>query len=173
MLGALILVNIIDIKGYQSGVTFLELIITVAIIGILAAIAVPYYGDYVTRERWNGAAEAVYSETQKARMNALQNNSTTYLVQKVSGNSWCFTVSEVVASVTSDCKGSYIASTANLSTRVSSESYPGVTVSPALSSVLEFSMPTFVVSGATSYTISSKLGDISITASGMRIDIER
>jgi len=157
----------------EFGVTLLELMVTIAIIGILAAIALPYYGDYVTRERWNGAAEAVYSEIQKARMIALQSNDTTYLVQRVSGTAWCFTVSDVVASVASDCTGGYVASTSNLSTRVSGDSYPGITVSPAVSSVLEFSMPGFVVSGATTYTITSDLGDISITASGMRIDIER
>ncbi|WP_454752588.1 pilin [Cupriavidus necator] len=57
----------------QKGFTLIELMIVVAIIGILAAIAIPQYQDYVTKSKW-GTNISDLAATKAAVALCLQNN---------------------------------------------------------------------------------------------------
>ena len=56
----------------QSGFTLLELIVVIAILGIMAAIVVPNYLSWVPKNRIKGAARDLYSNMQLARMAAIK-----------------------------------------------------------------------------------------------------
>jgi len=74
-----------NIKGYihmkksscQKGFTFLELMIIIGIMAIMAGIGIPNYLSYIPKSRLNGAARMVMEDLMKARMQAVKSNAQT------------------------------------------------------------------------------------------------
>ena len=63
----------------KKGFTLLELIFCIAILGILMAIGIPNYMDYLPRYRANGAIRRLFTELQYAKMKAIADNKDYYV----------------------------------------------------------------------------------------------
>jgi type IV fimbrial biogenesis protein FimT len=55
-----------------GGFTIIELMVVVAVLGVIAAFAAPSFSDYFARSRLNGAASEAYGDLQYARSEAVQ-----------------------------------------------------------------------------------------------------
>ncbi len=74
------------------GFTLVELLVTVAIIGILAALSAPSFNKMLARNRLKGAAEGVFNDLQLARTEAIKRNQDVDLTFSAAGptTTWAY-----------------------------------------------------------------------------------
>ena len=72
----------------DSGFTMVELLIVIAILGVLLAIAVPNYMDYLPKHRASGATRQLFTEMQSSKMKAISENNDYVITFDTSNNSY-------------------------------------------------------------------------------------
>ncbi|WP_024300981.1 GspH/FimT family pseudopilin [Pseudogulbenkiania sp. MAI-1] len=87
-------------RARHRGFTLVELLVTLAVLAILMALAVPSFGDLIDRGRLSSAADTLYADLQFARSEAIRNNQNV-VVSFQSGSSWCYGM--VLGSSACDC----------------------------------------------------------------------
>lgn len=153
----------------QKGVTFIELLISIAVLAILVGIAAPYFGDYIERQRLVGAAEAVYGQLQQAKQASVSNNKSIFFqASSIASGNWCTGYSEL-----NNCNcitGTNCEINGQSTVLATATDYPDISVlnknTPASTAMsLEFSMPGLNADGGTIVARSSRVGDIEIVIS--------
>lgn len=75
--------------SHARGFTLIEAVITLAVIGILLAAAVPSYANYLARQRLRHVAELLEMDLRRARTLSVNENRNVY-VSFQSGPQWCW-----------------------------------------------------------------------------------
>lgn len=79
-------------KAQCVGFTLTEMMVVVAIIGILAGIAVPSYNQMLERRRLVSATEAVLADLRWARSESIKRNARVRLTFTTTGGTWSYVI---------------------------------------------------------------------------------
>jgi type IV fimbrial biogenesis protein FimT len=75
-------------RSRECGFTFVELMVTVGIAGILAAVAAPSVSEMLARQRIKTAAADIFGSLMKARSEALKRNSNVKIAPSSGNTEW-------------------------------------------------------------------------------------
>lgn len=78
-------------KNTDKGFTLLELMVAIAIVGILATVAVPGFSDLLSDRRLAGAAEKIMADMEWARTISIRDNTNVVMDITADGSgAWCY-----------------------------------------------------------------------------------
>jgi len=83
-------------KTRQTGLTLVELMIAIAVVGVLLTIGLPSFSNMIDTNRLKGAAETLYGNIQRARSESIKRNDDIYVNFSADGSAtWVYGVSNV------------------------------------------------------------------------------
>jgi type IV fimbrial biogenesis protein FimT len=136
--------QLMSIIQIHRGVTLTEVMVVVAIIGILAAMAVPSFNEQMKQQRVEGAAESLVAALQNTKAEAIKRNASVRLVFTPATintdlSTWCYgmvIIPNSTPSTTCDCT---VANSCLTGSVVQSSEFTGITVNFNTSSSRVFS----------------------------------
>lgn len=92
--------------GFTTGFTLVELMVAVALLGILATLGIPSFQTWIQNTRIRTATESIQNGLQKARAEAVKRNTPVQFVLDGDNSAW--TVSCVTAALCADLTGGVV-----------------------------------------------------------------
>jgi len=89
--------GVLSMRRRQHGMSIIEIVVTVAIIGILMAVAAPAATHWIQNTQLRNAAESIYNAVQSARLEALRRNTTvSFVMPDADSTAWQICLYDVV-----------------------------------------------------------------------------
>jgi type IV fimbrial biogenesis protein FimT len=134
----------------QKGFTIIELMTVVALIGIMAALAAPYFGSILEGRRLVGSADTLYSALQYARSESIKQNVAVQVY--VDTAAWCIGVDDSAGGLDCDCTAP-ASCTVNGAVKVYDDAdFDGIDFSAATANTVTFETPNSIPDNAANYT---------------------
>jgi len=130
-------------KKQTAGFTLTELMVTIAIVGIIASMAVPSFQDMIERNRLKEAAESLKSDLMFARTEAIKQSTNLNVSIAINGSSWCYGIDEDNSSCNCSTAGDCAIKT------VDGSQFQGVTLDADDDTVFDFRRGTATAIGST------------------------
>lgn len=89
-------------ESNQNGFTIIELVVTLAIFGIMLAIALPSFLSYLPTMRLKGAARDISSTLQSARMEAVSRNTNCNVSFDINNKSYTVSCTNIATTLSTD-----------------------------------------------------------------------
>lgn len=140
----------------QDGFTIIELMTVVALIGIMAALATPYFASILEGRRLVGSADTLYSALQYARSESIKQNTNVQVYTDTAA--WCIGIDDAAGGLNCDCTDPATC-TVGGSVKVYNDSdFTGINFSNATANTVTFEPPNALPDTPSNYTFTSSAG---------------
>jgi prepilin-type N-terminal cleavage/methylation domain-containing protein len=158
----------------QRGFTLIELMITVVIAGVLAALSIPAFLDALDRNRLKGVAETLRSDLELMKLESIKRSASVFLSirnDNPAAGTWCYGLSQ---GTNCDCTASSSCTLDTVPRIVRYDDWKGVIITaPATASPTPFSFTIEQIRGQVTLSTTLTNNRIRLTsARGKELDIE-